>query len=752
MLRVHWRTISACAGATLLASLPAFGQVDAPPALPDAASVEGQEAEFEVYNRGPIHEAFATPTTNDPVLNTVVDKAPPEPIDEVPPDERPEGDNVIWISGYWAYDAELDDFLWVSGLWRDAPPDRDWVPGYWIEAEAGFRWVAGMWVSAEVDEITYLPEPPPSQEQGASSPAPGENYFYVPGIWEWHDVDYRWRPGYWAPRQRDWIWVPSYYSWSPGGYIYQPGYWDYDLVNRGFVYAPIYFHGGFRGGFYQPRYALNTWQHLLLHLFVAPGYNHYVFGNYYDPWYADRGIMPWYRYGRQHRGYDPLFSYYNWRFGDQYVGRLDQWNDYFVANDRFRPRNTLREQMEFFRENRDNEVVARTQLAMDFEEIRASEDVPVTFARVNEQEREQIRARARSLSEFSRQRQQVEVGAEADADASVASPDADRTDRDAARADRQNRRTLELPRNIRRNADRAADSQEPGTPGQDQDVARPDLDEPADRPNATDPNATERPDATDRPDPTERPQAVPDAEERGQRERDRADRNQNQRDRILPDVARPESPDQMRDIQPDTPDGDNPRIPGRRGRTPDFTPDRTFPQLPDARTPDATPDRRTPDATPDRRRTPDVTPGNRPTPDATPDRNRSPERSLPNRTPQPERGNRSPSPSPREAAPTENPRPDRIQRETRRIPQPQAQPENSQPQIQPQRRSQQPAPSTDNRQPQRQSTPQLDRGNTGSRRSDSGARQSQRSSDRGNSSSGNRGNRGDRGGRGNRDR
>ena len=44
-------------------------------------------------------------------------KLPPEAIEEVPPEQRPEGDNVAWIPGYTAWDDERGDFLWVSGIW-----------------------------------------------------------------------------------------------------------------------------------------------------------------------------------------------------------------------------------------------------------------------------------------------------------------------------------------------------------------------------------------------------------------------------------------------------------------------------------------------------------------------------------------------------------------------------------------------------------------------------------------------------------
>ena len=83
----------------------------------------------EVLTRGPVHEAFAETITFDPEPGLVAPKAPPAPIEEAPPEQRPEGVNVAWIPGYWAWDDEGGQYLWVSGFWRAVPPGRVWVPG-----------------------------------------------------------------------------------------------------------------------------------------------------------------------------------------------------------------------------------------------------------------------------------------------------------------------------------------------------------------------------------------------------------------------------------------------------------------------------------------------------------------------------------------------------------------------------------------------------------------------------------------------
>src|SRR5690349_21007860 len=89
----------------------------------------------EVLARGPVHEAYAEPVGGQPQASPIVPKQPPEPIPEMPPDQKPEGDNVTWIPGYWAWEDGSQQFVWVSGFWRDVPPNQQWVPGHWQQAQ-----------------------------------------------------------------------------------------------------------------------------------------------------------------------------------------------------------------------------------------------------------------------------------------------------------------------------------------------------------------------------------------------------------------------------------------------------------------------------------------------------------------------------------------------------------------------------------------------------------------------------------------
>src|SRR5262249_13672912 len=171
----------------------------------------------------------------------VVAKRPPARIEETPPDYRPDGDNVVWIPGYWAWSDDDSTFIWVSGLWRDVPPGRQWEPGYWARVTDGYQWVSGYWSDTAEQQIAYLPDPPASLENGPNTDPPTATDTWVPGVWVWSGQRYAWRPGYWGPYTSGWIWVPAHYVWTPAGCVFVEGFWDYALARRGLCFAPVYF-------------------------------------------------------------------------------------------------------------------------------------------------------------------------------------------------------------------------------------------------------------------------------------------------------------------------------------------------------------------------------------------------------------------------------------------------------------------------------------------------------------------------------
>lgn len=290
--------------------------------------------DVEILARGPLHEAFAEPVVFDPTAGLVVPKRPPQDIEELPTEQKPEGENVAWIPGYWGWDDDRDDFIWISGFWRVMPPGRQWVPGYWNETTGGYQFVSGFWASNEVTEVQYLPAPPATLEVGPSIPAPSSDYVWNPGIWNWYQTRYVWQPGYWMQPYPNWMWTPASYSWTPRGYVFVNGYWDYTLAQRGLLYAPVYFRSGYYGRYgynYRPNYLVDIGL-LATQLFVRPNYHHYCFGDYYAANYSQIGIMPWFAFHSSGRyGYDPIWVHHRHQHGHAWDEQIQR--EYAIRRD-----------------------------------------------------------------------------------------------------------------------------------------------------------------------------------------------------------------------------------------------------------------------------------------------------------------------------------------------------------------------------------------------------------------------------------
>jgi hypothetical protein len=129
----------------------------------------------------------------------------PAPLDKIVPDQKPEGNHVLWIPGYWGWDTDRSDFIWVSGCWRAVPPNNSWVPGYWAKVKGGYQWIAGVWTTADTEEIEYLPAPPATLEDGPQGTSSSDN-IWIPGCWVRHEGRYAWRPGFWEQGRPNWVW------------------------------------------------------------------------------------------------------------------------------------------------------------------------------------------------------------------------------------------------------------------------------------------------------------------------------------------------------------------------------------------------------------------------------------------------------------------------------------------------------------------------------------------------------------------
>lgn len=383
-----------------------------------AIQTEEVNEDVEYLTRGPLHEAFAEPYSADVDPSPFISAEPPASIDELPPEHRPEGKNVHWISGYWAWDEEREDFLWVSGVWRQFPPNQRWVPGYWSTSAEGHQWVNGFWTGIEVAEIEYLPLPPVTIEEGPSSPAPQEDYFYVPGTWVYDAGEYRWQPGFWTQTQPNWVWTPAQYTWTPRGAVHCPGYWDYDVAHRGIVFTPVYYREPLYRStayVYRPRYSIDTGINLFVHLFVRPAHRSYYFGDYYGPRYADQ-YLPWVATYQRPQSYDPFYSHY--RYSTQYrsadaLNWISTQHQYFTTDEQYRPPRTIEAQRQFIRANLNGQV-APTILRLassgeSFDNVVQQQDSVFNFRALASDEVQQIRERVRPLRELSETRRSAET-------------------------------------------------------------------------------------------------------------------------------------------------------------------------------------------------------------------------------------------------------------------------------------------------------------------------------------------------------
>jgi hypothetical protein len=292
---------------------------------------------YTVLDKGPIHEAFAQPNQRKPEAAPIITKQPPPNVNEQPPDQKPQGENVQWILGYWSWDPDKNDYIWVSGFWRNPPSGRHWVPGYWSQAEGGWQWVSGFWMANDQQDLQHVPQPPASVDSGPSVPAPDDSSIYIPGSWVYRDDGYLWRPGFWSAGHDDWAWTPASYRWTPAGYTYIDGYWDYPFGDRGLLFAPVAFTAPLwtnPAWYYQPSYCIDVgYPGFLASLFFRPAWCSYYYGNYFSPFYRGLGFYPWFSFGA--RFFDPLFTFvaFHHRFDHGFFPGLR--HDFFVQRNNF---------------------------------------------------------------------------------------------------------------------------------------------------------------------------------------------------------------------------------------------------------------------------------------------------------------------------------------------------------------------------------------------------------------------------------
>ncbi len=366
----------------------------------------------QVQTRGPVHEAFAETITFDPKPGMVVKQAPPEPIEELAPDQRPDGANVDWIPGYWAWDDERNDFLWISGVWRALPPGREWVPGYWGRSSRGYQWTPGLWADAQASEMEYLPEPPQTVEGGPNTAAPSMEHTWTPGCWVWHERRYAWRPGYWQIVHRDWDWIPAHYVCAPRGYVFVDGYWDYSVDRRGILYAPVYFDPAVsmrRDFSYSPKAVVNL-SVFSDHLFVRPRDNHYYFGDYYASSYRNSGFFASFSFQSSRQGYDPIFARDRWQHQQDpdWERRIEADFRIRLDDESARPSRTLAEQNRLTTGELKSKARSTVVGAL-LDQLGRRADTPMRLQSLDAEEREKIAQRGKQVQDYREERQRLET-------------------------------------------------------------------------------------------------------------------------------------------------------------------------------------------------------------------------------------------------------------------------------------------------------------------------------------------------------
>jgi WXXGXW repeat (2 copies) len=83
------------------------------------------------------------------------------------------GPDYFFVPGHYAPDG--DQVVWKTGFWARSQPDWDWVPARWVRRAAGWEFRAGHWVrepDAMVDVNVRVGEPRPGRTSGIDRPAP----------------------------------------------------------------------------------------------------------------------------------------------------------------------------------------------------------------------------------------------------------------------------------------------------------------------------------------------------------------------------------------------------------------------------------------------------------------------------------------------------------------------------------------------------------------------------------------------------
>jgi WXXGXW repeat (2 copies) len=201
------------------------------PATPDAADAQAPDRGASRESRA---EGAKMPAA--PAGRVYVPHEPPPPIAERPSGDRP-GPKTVWTPGYWEWDPDESRFVWVAGSWRVPPAGMVWTSGRWQRDANGWYWMPGSWTRradraaiAATRPAWRINGPPAEHPDDAPPPAPGPDFFYVPGHYAPSPAGNRvtWVPGFWAAIQPGWDWIPARWVRRADGWDFREGRWIRD--------------------------------------------------------------------------------------------------------------------------------------------------------------------------------------------------------------------------------------------------------------------------------------------------------------------------------------------------------------------------------------------------------------------------------------------------------------------------------------------------------------------------------------------
>lgn len=313
-------------------------------------------AKIETLLHGPIHEAFLHPFTANIAVGDMVATMPPAPLVEKVPQLVQHGDGLQFIKGYWSVDPETHQFVWVTGTLRNAPPGHTWMASVWEKVDGGFRRTPGTWVPNGFDlQKATVPVPPAAKQLGPIGNAPSPNHVWFPGQWNHSNGQFNWKPGFWGQGNNNWVWTAPHYVQTADGAVFISGFWDRPITQRGVLFAPLQVQNIDRlhsATEITPNVIVNT-SRMMLHLFVAPDRQHYLFGDFHAADFASAGIRPWFE--KTGMGHDPLLVFHARQMtGVDLMSRLQSWHRYFQNNPSACPPRTLADFAAFLQRNANN--------------------------------------------------------------------------------------------------------------------------------------------------------------------------------------------------------------------------------------------------------------------------------------------------------------------------------------------------------------------------------------------------------------